>query len=516
MKKIPIILVMALFITSCSIFQEKKENTKANLEWQIKVSQLQKWDAKVQKIVKDFAPHISLKKTDIKATTFEWETENWSKEIEWFWVKNEKFFDRDWGYAKFFDTWEVDNNNVADGPWAGVMGYKKDNIVCFVSDSINATIEQIQTEDDLSKYWSTVEVSCWKLAENTNKKTNFKVWDKWIVSDLQKKLWFQIGNGELEDMWYNVWEVDNDYYYFWLNTEIWSFGLVIKKLWDKYEKVWEGQDVSDSDCEILEEKYNDIFTYEDFPFSNCLARLEKFIPTKENLEKVSILRSALKNFEIKDIDWAVPSNFLWKQNWEEYIVDWYKISFKKFEKTFEFDKLWWKEDKKNAITQEKLVIRWFEKDNEVCLVEYYIREGNSDIWAYADITLSCGKFDKKNKVNQKEKCQNYLTDVFYTSEETKEYINKLNEQKAKNRESDIWIIDYIFEWEKLELSDWHYYAIKEIHRDSKDSETREVTTRHYKHDWWLWFYEYDVVSDNYKKLNTENKYLEEYKNNCVK
>lgn len=237
---------------------------------------------------------------------------------------------------------------------------------------------------------------------------------------------------------------------------------------------------------------------------------------KEDLEESIILKNILKKFEIQDSEWAIPTAFLWDKDKKTHTVDWYKINLKNSDKVFELNNFWWIENTENSTNQEKLVIKWFEKNENVCLVNYYITEWSPKVWAYADIILSCGKFDKINAVDKGGECENFLKDLFYTSVETEYYIRELNEQKVKNSESGIWLIDYIFEQENPELSSGIYYVLKEIHRDSKDWETRELATRHYKFNPVdTTIYEYVADYDSYEQMTPKEKYLDLYKENCL-
>lgn len=239
---------------------------------------------------------------------------------------------------------------------------------------------------------------------------------------------------------------------------------------------------------------------------------------EEAHQKQTVLEGALEQLNKKyDKNTLKEITIIWNKNNEIYRVDWQQIEFKESEETFALDTINWKKSKENETTQEKFVIQGFEKENNVCLVQYNITEWTSKVWARADTKLFCWVFDKTKKEDKQARCKNMLADVFYTSKETKEYIALLEKQKQENKQSLIWLIDYIFEAENLELSDGFYYALKEIHRDSKEGKTRELTTRRYKFNPnSLEFLEYDISWDKYKKLTVDNKYLGYYKDTCVK
>ena len=78
------------------------------------------------------------------------------------------------------------------------------------------------------------------------------------------------------------------------------------------------------------------------------------------------------------------------------------------------------------------------------------------------------------------------------------------------------MLKYIFKKTDWNQNDERYFAIVEIHKDTKNSPEREITTRRYKVTMWLDFYEYDIVGDTYNALSIEPTLVEEFMENCPK
>ena len=211
----------------------------------------------------------------------------------------------------------------------------------------------------------------------------------------------------------------------------------------------------------------------------------------------------------------------WKILEEDY-KDYYRYSAKEegnyFSINIDGDEGWWL----MAVTEIGNIYEKLWEGDEIMyhdcerIAKYYPVIFQQETWllSYCKHTIVDLKMDH---LTQEEMCDyGYIQKIIFTDYDTREYISEMNREIAKSQKNWIGLLRYVFEKTEWDQNDERYFAIVEIHKDTKDSPEREIIIRRYKVTMWLDFYEYDVVSDTSNALSIEPTLVEEFMENCPK
>lgn len=154
-----------------------------NTEKNINISK--KENSETQKIVEDFTLKLWKEKNNVKQWIFNWNTEDWVREIKWFIIKDKQSEKDNYEIAEeLFKDWKQNIMSVADGPWTSIVWYQKENVVCTIKSEMNATIEQINTMENPASLWYAFTISCGKYQEK-----KWKTWKEiWTWQDINETI----------------------------------------------------------------------------------------------------------------------------------------------------------------------------------------------------------------------------------------------------------------------------------------------------------------------------------------